>query len=562
MTAFLAIVKQTCRSVIRSHVFQVLLFALIFIIIVLPITVVGDGTALAHIQVSLKYCLGAVSFILSLSSIWLGCFTMGDDIETYQLHMVVSKPVDRRIIWLGKCTGIIIIHTILLIFSALLVYILILCQFQDQMFLKYIQWPLGIIMGLSGLALLIVSTIWVNQFFIKFFNLKFLSNQGDKEILSTLLIKAGLAAFGILIVSSSTFVALHWQFNKDTFSMLEKAKIKSEVLVGRRVFMPELPNMKKEVKKEYEKRINALPASQRQLTKAKQNEILREIHKQLLSRLGEIKAGKIHYWEYKGLNPNNRTPIFLRYRTYIGKVSSKDQRETMGIWGTKLFIPQGHTDPKAKKDKNIKSVFSSRTNYPEKIMSGIFHEIVLPPFIISPKGETVIGFSNFDTQRKTLFFQTQDGPKLLIKVSGFIGNYCRGIFMIFIKLVFLTTLACAIGGVVSAPVAIFSVISYLKIGAFASYLIGIENKMLDMGGPATTTDIHEWIGNVVSKALLIFIIPMQHFEVSDLLAGGELIEWSLISKVILFNVIVKGFPLVVLGIWLYKRREIGLVIKK
>ena len=118
MIALFAIVKLTYHSVIRSHIFQILLAVLVFTIIVLPITIVGDGTALAQIQISLQYCLGAVSFLLSLSTIWLSCFAMSNDVENYQIHMIITKPVSKVTIWFGKFLGILIIHTALLLFSA------------------------------------------------------------------------------------------------------------------------------------------------------------------------------------------------------------------------------------------------------------------------------------------------------------------------------------------------------------------------------------------------------------------------------------------------------------
>ena len=45
MTSFLAIVKLTCRSAMRSNVFRFLLFLLIVCVILVPNTIKGDGTA-------------------------------------------------------------------------------------------------------------------------------------------------------------------------------------------------------------------------------------------------------------------------------------------------------------------------------------------------------------------------------------------------------------------------------------------------------------------------------------------------------------------------------------
>lgn len=564
MRAFSAIVKLTLKSVLRSHVFQVLFCILLFTIIILPITVTGDGTARAQIQVSLQYCLGTVSFILSLSSIWLGCFAMSNDVETYQIHMVLAKPVSRVMIWLGKCTGIIIIHSILLLFSAFIVYILVLCQFQDQMFLKYTQWPLGVIMGLSGIIFLIVLFIWLNNSFLKFFRIRFIKSDMKKQVVSNLLIKLGIGAFAVLLISSTVFVALQWQFKKQNFSLKEKTRIRNEVLVGRKVYMPQLPDIEKLAENVYERRLEQMPASYNKLPDDFKEDLLFEIKKSLLSQKGEVTAGSIRYWLYEGLDPESRSPIFLRYRPYIGQISTRQQRKTMGLWGCRVFIPQKNLDPTSEKKRVLRSVFSKISQYPEQFMCGIFHEKVIPPQIriVSPEGKAVIGFKNFDPKGQTIFFQPADGPQLLIKVTGFINNYCRGIFMIFLKLVFITGLACSIGGLVSAPVAIFTAVSYLLAGVFASYIIGFEEAMSSGGPRAPTSDISLNIGNILSSILNVILIPIQKFEVSYMLAAGELIEWRLIGELFVFNLLLRGLPLILIGIWFYKRREMGLVIKK
>ena len=95
MISFWSIVKLTWRSALRSHIFQLLLAVLTVCIIALPLTIAGDGTAYGYIQVSLKYNMSVVAFILSMSSIWLACSVMTQDMESYQLHMIVSKPVSR-----------------------------------------------------------------------------------------------------------------------------------------------------------------------------------------------------------------------------------------------------------------------------------------------------------------------------------------------------------------------------------------------------------------------------------------------------------------------------------
>ena len=54
MTAFLAIVKLTCRSAVRSHIFRLLLILLLLSIFLLPFTLLGDGTPKGEVQIFLQ----------------------------------------------------------------------------------------------------------------------------------------------------------------------------------------------------------------------------------------------------------------------------------------------------------------------------------------------------------------------------------------------------------------------------------------------------------------------------------------------------------------------------
>ena len=123
MTAFLAIVKLTIRSAVRSHIFRLLLILLLLSVFLLPFTLMGDGTPKGDVQIFLQYCLGFAGFILCLSSVWLACSEVSSDVETAQIHMIVVKPVHRAVVLLGKYTGVVLIHLFLLLIAATAFYL-------------------------------------------------------------------------------------------------------------------------------------------------------------------------------------------------------------------------------------------------------------------------------------------------------------------------------------------------------------------------------------------------------------------------------------------------------
>ncbi len=125
MKAFSAIVLQTIRSAIRAKVFHVLFTLIILAVFLLPVTVSGDGTAKGLVQISITYSLGVVVALISTTTLWLSCSQLSREIETYNIHLVVAKPCPKWKLWLGKWFGIFIMHTLILLVSATLIFALI-----------------------------------------------------------------------------------------------------------------------------------------------------------------------------------------------------------------------------------------------------------------------------------------------------------------------------------------------------------------------------------------------------------------------------------------------------
>ncbi|MDD5698562.1 MAG: hypothetical protein PHH77_08080 [Victivallaceae bacterium] len=468
MKAFWAIIRLTFKSAIRSHIFQLLLLILALCVVFIPATISGDGTAHGFIQISLKYSLAVAVFVLSLSSIWLGCQITSRDIENYELHLVISKPVSRLVVWLAKWTGIWIIHLILLF-------------------------------------------------------------------------TAGAVIYGCVI----------WQYHRRDFSAVEKLRIDNEVLVGRRVFMPVLPDidllarklLKQQAERAKELGLEFDPEKEFKACKVK-----------ITAGFSEILTGQLRVWQYKDLPVDEKRPLYIDYRFYVNKVDTSKQRLSHGLWGygqPKLIEQKTANGTGAVRKKFVGFDLLMETR-PRQFMTGVFNEISLPPGLISPDGEVRVNFVNMDLQQAPLFTQQGDGPKLLLKVTSFAENYFRAVLVLSLQLVILAGLGCAAAAVLSMPTAVFVVMSYLMFGSIATYMVGTTYF-------AGTGDV---IAYWVSKILLLGVIPMQKFEITNYVANGELIELTLMGKLFLQYFVLRALPLFLLGMWLYKRRELGLVIRK
>ena len=484
MKAFAAIVKLTCRHSFRSHIFQLLLLLLLGCVAFVP-TTVGAGNAGEFIRVSLLYSLSGVTGILMLSALWVSCYTMSHDIDNYQLHMVVCKPVSRLTLWLAKCTGVTIVHLFLLVLAAAAIYAIIVYRFESF-------------------------------------------QPGDFPAADRAAIEA------------------------------EREKIRSEVMVGREVFLPERPDYGQLARERV--RETARRAEERRLkldlSPKAQEELFKEAFKEVVAADSRVNAGSQRLWVYTGLPAKLDQPISLRYRPYVGKVDSKDQRITRLQWF--LGIPMKPRDAGNnvfQKQKNRYDLaLTPLSAAPEQQLSGVFHEKTLRPEwgFVTPDRKVYVAVANFDPGKSLHYYQPMDGPKLLIPVCGFFANYCRAIIVAALAIVMLCAISCAFGGFLTMPTAIFVVASYLMFGSFSLFLTDeeffVESAM-------------DRFGQFVAHCLLAVIVPLQEFEFSTLVAGGELISFGSIWHLIWFYGFCRVAPLVLLGVWLYRRRELGLVLR-
>jgi len=476
MRAFGAIVHLTLRTAIRSHIFQLLLGILLLCVSLIPTTLSGDGTATGFIQISLLYSLSAVMLVLSLSSIWLGCSAMTQDIDSYQLHMVITKPVSRITIWLGKFSGIMLINLVLLALSTTVIYFIVVAKFYQQ-----------------------------------------------------------------------------------DFSKEDRQRIENEVMVGRRVFMPDRPDLNQIAREILGEKVKALEAQGKSVDTSPQGyeKMLSDTRREIIAQMSELSPEQTTYWTYSGLPVDDKRPMYMRYRLYVGKVATEGQRMTRGLWFVgKPRINEdkgGNIFEQAKREAYEMMMFPL-SDMPEQMKSGTFHEKVFQGDwgVVSPDGKLMIGYTNFDPMSGKQYFQFDDGPKILIRESGFASNYARAVLVILLELFILTGLACSAAGFLTMPTAIFVVISYMLFGSFASYMADTSY----FGGAA------DYVGYYVGKILLWVIIPLQRFEVTGLVANGELIEFALIGRLVLAYLILRALPLFAFGIILYRRREMGLIIRK
>ena len=118
----MAIVFLTWKAALRYRFFWVMLLLLAFTVGGIPLLVKDDGSAEGMTQILITYTLSMITAILGAATLWVSAGSLATEIENHQLQMVVTKPIPRWQIWLGKWLGVMSMNFILLLFAGGVVY--------------------------------------------------------------------------------------------------------------------------------------------------------------------------------------------------------------------------------------------------------------------------------------------------------------------------------------------------------------------------------------------------------------------------------------------------------
>lgn len=359
----------------------------------------------------------------------------------------------------------------------------------------------------------------------------------------------------ILFVSALIIYGLVlWGLHRHRFDAAEMARVRSEVLVGRRGFQPVTQDFASEARKEYESRKAAGKLEDGHDPKAMLAEILRLTRAE---STGLRPGDPPKMWRFENVRvPKGTTNLYLRYRNYAGSTSQSAQREMAGSW---VIV-----DPLAENSNN-----RLHTIEVPKALTGTFHELSLPADFISADGVVELGYVNpLPTNQPTtgedrgvsVIFQLSDGPILMARVSGFAANYARAIVLALFQIAFLAALGCTVGAAFSTPVAAFVAIAYLVIGL--SVRAAVEAPLRDDFGNYQYKGILDRAAHHLAQGVGLVVVSVDDFDATSDLARGRLVEYGRLAEAFSILVVIRSGLIALLGIWVLHRRELGTVIRR
>lgn len=122
MNSIWAVATNTVRQALRMKVVAVFIILLLILLPVMGTSMTGDGTIKGRLQTFVSYGLSLTSLLLCLLTIAVSIYSVASDITQRQIYTVLTKPVRRFQLLLGKLLGVIFLDIVLLVLFSAIIY--------------------------------------------------------------------------------------------------------------------------------------------------------------------------------------------------------------------------------------------------------------------------------------------------------------------------------------------------------------------------------------------------------------------------------------------------------
>ncbi len=130
MRSVWAVARNTIAQALRMKVAAVVVILLLVVLPLMSRIMVGDGKLQGKLQTFISYGMGLMTMLLCILTIAVSTHTLSDDIKRKYIFLVVTKPIGRFQIILGKLLGVVTVNFVLLVVFSSIIYILTLLMFR------------------------------------------------------------------------------------------------------------------------------------------------------------------------------------------------------------------------------------------------------------------------------------------------------------------------------------------------------------------------------------------------------------------------------------------------
>lgn len=504
MRSIWAVASNTIKQALRMKIAAVFIVLLFVLLPVMGVSMTGDGTLKGRLQTFVSYSLSLTNLLLCLLTVIVTIYTLTIDIKQKQIYSVITKPIRRYQLLLGKLLGVVLLNTgLLALFSAIIYAITIYTPILER--------PVLVILLCVASLFLFLCMIYTITLHIPVF----------RKVLRLICLSLVLILLSVVIIYTVT--------NMAEFPEADLTQIENEFFTARAALVPPEVDVTKEVLETYEKleRDGQLPPD------VQRSELIDRLtrRKQLEKRAAVV--GEQLFWEFnniKILDPNEK--LFVRFK-YDVSINPPDSM-VYSRWeiGDSRQIPP------------------DVEYFPRKDPIRTFRELEFPAYLIAEDGYLAIGFLNVRLNDTTVIFPP-DGLEVLYKADTFTANFIRVVLLILFRLIFLASLSLLASTFLSFPVAILLSLCVLVTAIFSGFCL----ESFDYLGENLS-----WFYHYTVRPIILLLPQFDKFSPSKYLVPGRLLSWTLLAKVAVLMIFIKSLLLLLLALLIFRFREIAKII--
>lgn len=327
------------------------------------------------------------------------------------------------------------------------------------------------------------------------------------------------------------------QAQREEDAQEQLAQTRSELLVSRRPFRPEIPTVEDELTKILtELRAQNLPADKMPPA----DEVRRALQRARKKQAFPIPYGTGREYEFKNL-PLTSQPVTVRYQLN----GTTDPGQLGWLQARWIFAgPQG------------KAPYESQTNS----RTGATREFRIPGQMIAPDGRLQAAIVN-DLPMQTrgepqnLEVPLLNGFNLMIPQGSFEANYLRGQLLLWVRLLMLAAVGVGATAFLSGSVSAFLLFSLIVMGSISSF---VASSVLPSEAMALMREPELSFDKYVALFLLRLLPDFDLTSPLTALAGGTEISWWFLLRQTVADLLIRGGIFFGIGMLAFSRRELGI----
>ncbi len=362
---------------------------------------------------------------------------------------------------------------------------------------------------------------------------------GILTINAVLLLFMGLVTWGCVKVLASAWKGAPTQRLSPREIQFQRFEANDHVLVARRLVPPVPVDLSKDVADAYErlKERGKLPEGK---TEA---EVKEQLEDELRALVNALPPRDHRHWRFEGLKFARRPgkTITLRF-----KFACSDRS-----LGGNAQVGWEIGDP-----KTSYYVRSAGAYKPDEV-----HEESISADFITAEGTLDVRLYNLHPKPVILVFTGDDAMQVLVPMAGFASNLSRGLWLVFVEVLFLAVLGLTCSTFLSFPVSPVVALSVYVLIFLASAMdreLSQGLSLFENKEKSAAVGVAEHAVRGVVAAIRHVLPPLDRYSASERVSSGVEVSWFLLLDATFWIALLRGGLLFLLGALVFQRRELAL----